>query len=34
MRRAVETIGATITGAMDGKKGIDVAPLTGPKAAR
>ena len=27
MRRAVDTIGATITAAMDGKKGGDVVPL-------
>jgi integrase len=33
MRRAAETIGATIAAAMDGKKGADVVPLKGMKAS-
>jgi hypothetical protein len=33
VRRAVETIGATITGAMDGKNGADVVPLKGMKVS-
>jgi integrase len=32
MRRAAETIGATIAAAMDGKKGAEVVPLKGTKA--
>jgi integrase len=33
MRRAAETIGATIAAAMDGRKGADVVPLKGMKAS-
>jgi hypothetical protein len=32
LRRAVDTIGATITAAMDGNKGASVVPITRPKS--
>jgi hypothetical protein len=34
MRRAVETIGATISAAMDGKNGAEIKPLLAPPTPR